>query len=140
MIGSIGRLGVICFMGVPKPTPDRLSAPAAAVRERAINPGIVKDLAWEVYAAVAEKRLAEPFGAEAVERACPGWAGKTYRVFLATHAVGNPVGKMELFVRVSIRTLPISLNACGSLGTRLPALVHRSGTLCRDCRRDRRMR
>ena len=69
----------------------------------------MKDFASEIYAAVKAKRLAEPFDADAVKRACPGWADRTYHVFLAKHAVGNPGENTELFVRVTpgrYRTCP----------------------------------
>jgi hypothetical protein len=61
----------------------------------------MKQFASEIYAAVQAKRLREPFDADAVSRACPGWAERTYHVFLAKHAVGNPGKNTELFVRVS---------------------------------------
>jgi hypothetical protein len=59
----------------------------------------MKEFGSEIYAAVRSGTLCEPFNAEMVRRACPGWADKTYNVFLSKHAVGN--GKTtELFVRV----------------------------------------
>jgi hypothetical protein len=61
----------------------------------------MKEFASQIYAAVQDGRLAEPFGPEAVKRACPGWADKSYRVFLASNAVGNPARNTELFLRVS---------------------------------------
>jgi hypothetical protein len=61
----------------------------------------MKDFAFAIYGAVKAKRLFEPFDADAVRRACPGWAERTYHVFLAKHAVGNPGKNTELFVRVS---------------------------------------
>lgn len=60
----------------------------------------MKKFALQIYGAVRAKRLAEPFDADAVKRACPGWADRTYQVFLAKHAVGNPGNNTELFVRV----------------------------------------
>ena len=61
----------------------------------------MRDFASEIYAAVRAKRLAEPFDAAAAKRSCPGWAERTYHAFLPKHAVGNPGGNTELFVRVS---------------------------------------
>jgi hypothetical protein len=61
----------------------------------------MKQFASEIYAAVRAKRLGEPFSADAVKCACPGWAKRTNHVFLAKHAVGNPGGNTELFVRMA---------------------------------------
>jgi hypothetical protein len=61
----------------------------------------MEDFASEIYAAVKAKRLTEPFDADSVKRACPGWAERTYHVFLGKHAVGNPGKNTELFVRVA---------------------------------------
>jgi hypothetical protein len=63
--------------------------------------GEMKEFASAIYTAVQSRRLAEPFGADAVRRECPGWADRTYHVFLPKHAVGNPGRNTELFVRVS---------------------------------------
>jgi hypothetical protein len=60
----------------------------------------MKKFATQIYNAVKAGRLAEPFNAAMVKRACPGWAEKTYTVFLSKHAVGNG-STTELFVRVS---------------------------------------
>ena len=59
----------------------------------------MKAFASEVYEAVRSGKLAQPFSAEAVKRACPGWAEGTYRSFFNKHRVGNPTGMTELFVR-----------------------------------------
>lgn len=60
----------------------------------------MKRLATQIYEAVADGRLVEPFDAAAVKKACPGWANGTYSTFLAKHARGN--GKdTKLFERVS---------------------------------------
>lgn len=59
----------------------------------------MKEFAAEVYAAVRCGTLAQPFSAESVKRACPGWAERTYRNFFNKHRVGNPSGTTELFVR-----------------------------------------
>lgn len=59
----------------------------------------MKQFASEIYGAVKSGKLRQPFNAAMLERACPGWAPKTYAVFLGKHAVGN--GRTtELFVRV----------------------------------------
>lgn len=60
----------------------------------------MRKFASQIYAAVHSGRLREPFNAEMVRRACPGWAHKTYNVFLSKHAVGNGA-TTELFVRVA---------------------------------------
>jgi hypothetical protein len=61
---------------------------------------VVRKFASEIYAAVHTGRLQEPFNAKSVKQACPGWADRTYHVFLPKHAVGN--GKTsELFIRVA---------------------------------------
>ena len=61
----------------------------------------MKEFASKIYAAVRARRLPEPLDAEAVKRACPGWADRTYHVFLSKHALGNPGKYTELFVRVA---------------------------------------
>jgi hypothetical protein len=60
----------------------------------------MKEFATQIHNAVKAGKLAEPFNAAMVKRACPGWAEKTYNVFLSKHAVGNGA-TTELFVRVS---------------------------------------
>ncbi len=55
--------------------------------------------ASEVHAAVRSGKLAQPFSAETVKRACPGYAEGTYRNFFNRHRVGNPSGMAELFIR-----------------------------------------
>ena len=50
--------------------------------------------------AVRDGRLQEPFRARDVKRACPGFADKTFNVFLPKHRRGNPGGNTELFKRV----------------------------------------
>jgi hypothetical protein len=69
----------------------------------------MKEFASQIYNAVKAGRLNESFGPDDVRRACPGWALKTYTVFLSKHAVDNPGKNTELFARVSpgrYRTLP----------------------------------
>ena len=44
-------------------------------------------------------RLSERFRPDDVRRACPGWADKTYGVFLPKHRRGNPGGFTEYFVQ-----------------------------------------
>ncbi len=61
----------------------------------------MKEFASQIYAAVRSGRLAQPFNAAMVKRACPGWAEKTYTVFLSKHTVGNGT-TTELFVRVGL--------------------------------------
>ena len=60
----------------------------------------MKKFASEIYAAVHSGKLTEPFNAAMVKRACPGWADRTYHVFLGKHAVGNGT-TTELFKRVA---------------------------------------
>jgi hypothetical protein len=43
--------------------------------------------------------LPERFRAADVRRACPGWADRTYAVFLPKHRRGNPAGYTEYFDR-----------------------------------------
>ncbi len=69
----------------------------------------MKEFASQIYAAVKEGRLGEPFGSADVRCACPGWAPRTYGVFLPKHALGNPNKQTKLFERVApgrYRTLP----------------------------------
>ena len=69
----------------------------------------MREFASQIYAAVRDGRLKEPFTPDDVRRECPGWAVKTYTVFLSKHRVGNPEGTTELFERVApgyYRTLP----------------------------------
>jgi hypothetical protein len=51
----------------------------------------------EMVAAVQCGRLAEPFSAADVGRACPGIAETTAGTFLPKHRRGNPGGNTELF-------------------------------------------
>jgi hypothetical protein len=60
----------------------------------------MKELATQIYKAVRSGKLNEPFSAAAVKRACPGWAERTYHVFLPKHCEGN--GRTtELFIRLA---------------------------------------
>ena len=43
--------------------------------------------------------LPERFRSADVRRACPGWADRTYGVFLPKHRVGNPGGYTPYFER-----------------------------------------
>lgn len=61
----------------------------------------MRELGQQIYDAVRSGKLAEPFTAEMVRRACPGWSDHTYGVFLPKHRVGNPGGNTPLFIRVS---------------------------------------
>lgn len=49
--------------------------------------------------ALQEKRLPEMFGPKDFRRSCPGFADRTYGVFLPKHRVGNPDGYTEYFKR-----------------------------------------
>jgi hypothetical protein len=60
----------------------------------------MKTFASQIYKAVKSGKLSQPFNARMVKRACPGWADKTYNVFLSKHAVGNGT-TTELFVKVA---------------------------------------
>jgi hypothetical protein len=60
----------------------------------------MKDLAWQIYGAARGGTLAEPFNAEAVARACPGWSAKSYRTVLSEHARNKEDARSQLFVRV----------------------------------------
>lgn len=46
-----------------------------------------------------EGRLPKRFRSEDVRRACPGWADRTYSVFLPKHRLGNPGGYTEYFIQ-----------------------------------------
>jgi hypothetical protein len=59
----------------------------------------LRKFATQVYEAVKAGKLAEPFDATMVRRACPGWSEKSYGVLLSKHAVGNGANT-ELFARV----------------------------------------
>jgi hypothetical protein len=61
----------------------------------------LKEFASEIYSAVRSGKLKQPFNAEMVKAACPGWADRTYHTFLGKHAVGNG-NTTELFVRVAV--------------------------------------
>jgi hypothetical protein len=63
--------------------------------------GAMRTIGTEIYAAVRAGKLAQPFGAAMIKRACPGYADQTYTDFPSKHRVGNPSGVTELFVRVS---------------------------------------
>jgi hypothetical protein len=52
----------------------------------------MRDFATQIYVAVRDGRLIEPFGPDDVKRACPCWAPATYAVLLTKHRVGNPEG------------------------------------------------
>jgi hypothetical protein len=67
---------------------------------KGLGPG-TRAFASEVYAAVRSGSLAQPFSAETVKRACPGYMDATYRNFFKRHRVGNPSGMAEMFVRRS---------------------------------------
>jgi hypothetical protein len=69
----------------------------------------MKGFATQIYAAVRDRRLKEPFGPDNVKRVCLGWAQCTYTNFLSKHAVGTPSKTVELFQRIGsgqYRTLP----------------------------------
>lgn len=60
----------------------------------------MKVFASQIYKAVKSGKLKEPFNAEMVKRACPGWSDNSYHAFLPKHAKGNPGGNSVLFIRV----------------------------------------
>jgi hypothetical protein len=51
---------------------------------------VVRRFAADIRLAVREGRLHERFSANDVRRTCPGWADRTYGVFLPKHRNGNP--------------------------------------------------
>lgn len=55
----------------------------------------------EIRDARARGNLPIHFRAADVAKACPEWAPNTFGTFLPKHAVGNPKGETELFVRVA---------------------------------------
>jgi hypothetical protein len=50
----------------------------------------MKQLAQDIYSAVANNQLHEPFSPAEAKTACPGWADRTFGVFLPKHRIGNP--------------------------------------------------
>jgi hypothetical protein len=50
--------------------------------------------------AVKNRSLNEPFTRDDFQASCPGFGKGTYNAFLDKHAVGNPGGNSELFLRV----------------------------------------
>jgi hypothetical protein len=83
---------------------------SAGERARPVSKGLgrrTNAFAAEVYAAVRSGKLAQPFSAEAVKRACPGRSAGTYRNFFNKHRVGNPGGMAELFVRRALNRFEI---------------------------------
>jgi hypothetical protein len=61
----------------------------------------MKTFAMEIYRAVRSGKLKEPFNADMVRKACPGWADQTYNAFLPKHEVDNTGGNSGLFKRTS---------------------------------------
>jgi len=60
----------------------------------------MKKFASEIYRAVERGKLAEPFNAAMVRKACPGWSKNSYPTFLPKHAKGNPGGNSVLFIGI----------------------------------------
>jgi len=62
-------------------------------------------MAHKVYEAIVRAvksgKLGEPFSKDDFRSACPGLGGGTYNAFLDKHAVGNPGGNSQLFLRVA---------------------------------------
>ena len=61
----------------------------------------MKELASQIYEAVHSGKLKQPFNANMLKKACPGWTDHTYSVFLPKHRIGNPGGNTELFKQTS---------------------------------------
>ena len=53
----------------------------------------------DVRRAIREGRLGSRFRPDDVRKACPGWAGHTYGVFLPKHRRNNPGGYTAYFER-----------------------------------------
>ena len=53
----------------------------------------------DIELAFRDGRLPSKFRADDVKNACPGWADRTYAVFLPKHRRGNPGGYTEYFVQ-----------------------------------------
>jgi hypothetical protein len=51
----------------------------------------------DIELACAQGRLGERFRSKDVRRVCPGWAYRTYSVFLPKHREGNPGGNTPYF-------------------------------------------
>jgi hypothetical protein len=60
----------------------------------------MKEFGSQIFRAVDSGILREPFNAKMLKAACPGWADRTYHIFLSKHAVGNG-STTELFLLVS---------------------------------------
>ena len=54
----------------------------------------------DIVNAVRSGKLKEPFSANDVKNACPGYSPNTYHTFLPKHRKGNPGGNSELFERI----------------------------------------
>ena len=52
--------------------------------------------------AVQNRKLKEPFRAGDYQKACPGFAAKSYGNFLAKHRLGNPGNYTAYYKRVSV--------------------------------------
>ena len=55
----------------------------------------------EIVEAIKKGKLTEPFTANDVRKACPGWGVNIYNVFLPKHRKGNPGNASELFERIN---------------------------------------
>jgi hypothetical protein len=61
----------------------------------------MKRLAREIYSAVRDGRLQEPFAPEDVRKTCPGYARSTPGTFLPKHCVGKPGSDTKWFERTA---------------------------------------
>jgi hypothetical protein len=61
----------------------------------------MKQFAAEIYIAIRNGKLQEPFNADMVRQACPGWADRSYDTFLSKHEVNNPRDNSPLFKRTA---------------------------------------
>jgi hypothetical protein len=59
--------------------------------------GTVSRFVADIRAAVRDGRLPKRFRPNDVRWACPGWAERTYSVFLPKHRTGNPGGYTAYF-------------------------------------------
>jgi hypothetical protein len=78
---------------------DRCCRRAVVRWRRFVSPTLdgMSRLVADIRAAVRDGRLPKRFRPNAVRQACPGWADRTYGVFLPKHRKGNPGGYTAYF-------------------------------------------
>jgi hypothetical protein len=69
---------------------------------------VVSRFVEDIRKARREGRIPARFGPDQLRRACPGWADRTYSVFLPKHRAGNPGGYNVYFTKNSDGTYSLS--------------------------------